>query len=247
MGSLAPLLLLLFGVLSSGTIAQNVTWTWTDHEITTRFSYRLVKKLLNWNEAKEFCALRGGQLAQPDSQAKNENIKANLPSNDPTQTWFGARKVNNQWQYTDGSTLLFTNWNQGSPSGDGSCTTYLGRARPWNDAPCGNKYHFICENSKDSRSQNGSRRWRRSVWSGHGNRHRFCPRCFRNTSRGCKMISSCRKKQIQRLRQKTTSTTPAPAPEIGSLSAGRSDSSSRKCGRCYRNTRRGCLWISGCY
>ena len=69
--------------------------------------------LLNWNEAKEFCAARGAQLAQPDSQAKNENIKANLPSNDPTQTWFGARIVNNQWQYTDGSTLLFTNWNPG--------------------------------------------------------------------------------------------------------------------------------------
>ena len=69
--------------------------------------------LLNWNEAKEFCAARGAQLAQPDSQAKNDNIKANLPSNDPTQTWFGARIVNNQWQYTDGSTLLFTNWNPG--------------------------------------------------------------------------------------------------------------------------------------
>jgi len=174
---------------------QDVTWNTYDlpgyGEIV--FSYTLVKKLLNWNEAKEFCAARGAILAEPDSHAKNEDIKANLPSNDSTQTWFGARKVNNRWQYTTdlismhyGYTLSFTNWNPGSPSGDGSCTTYLGRAMPWNDAPCGNKYYFICEKSTDSESMAYGAR----PTVGRG----YCPRCYSNTDRrGCLKVRNCRR------------------------------------------------------
>ena len=93
-------------------IFQEVTWTWTDPETKRVFDYTLVKKDVSWNEAQEFCTARGTRLAQPDSQMKSDNIRANIPTNSP-QSWFGARKVINQWQYTDGSTLTFTDWSQG--------------------------------------------------------------------------------------------------------------------------------------
>ena len=76
----------------------------------------MVEQRLTWSEAKGYCEARGGRLAQPDSQEKNENIKAIL-QNIREQCWFGLRKeANNQWQYTDGSAMGFTDWGSGRAS-----------------------------------------------------------------------------------------------------------------------------------
>ena len=76
----------------------------------------MVEQRLTWSEAKGYCEARGGRLAQPDSQEKNENIKAKL-QNIREQCWFGLRKeAENQWQYTDGSATGFTLWGSGRSS-----------------------------------------------------------------------------------------------------------------------------------
>ena len=67
---------------------------------------------MSWDDAEDICASKGAKLAQPETQAKNENIKTNL-GNIKIQTRFGARKVANQWQYTDGSALAYYNWGPG--------------------------------------------------------------------------------------------------------------------------------------
>ena len=78
--------------------------------------YTVVEQRLPWSEAKTHCEARGGRLAQPDSLEKNENIKAKL-QNIQEQCWFGLRKVaDNQWQYTDGSAIGFTDWGSGRGS-----------------------------------------------------------------------------------------------------------------------------------
>ena len=97
----------------NNVIFQEVTWTWTDPETKRGFEFTLVGKALSWDDAENICASKGTKLAQPDSQAKNENIKTKL-RNFRMQIWFGARKVaNNQWQYTDGSALAYYNWGPG--------------------------------------------------------------------------------------------------------------------------------------
>ena len=77
----------------------------------------MVEQRLTWSEAKAYCEARGDKLAEPDSQEKNEKIKAELNIEVDTwmQFWFGLRKVanSNQWQYTDGSALGFSNWGSG--------------------------------------------------------------------------------------------------------------------------------------
>ena len=78
--------------------------------------YTVVEQRLTWSEAKAYCEARGDKLAVPHSQEKNEKIKAELYIDRQTymQFWFGLRKVaNNQWQYTDGSVLGFSNWGSG--------------------------------------------------------------------------------------------------------------------------------------
>ena len=73
----------------------------------------MVELRVTWSEAKTYCEARGARLAQPDNQEKNEIIKAKL-LNLQEQCWFGLRKVaENQWQYTDGSALGFSDWGLG--------------------------------------------------------------------------------------------------------------------------------------
>ena len=77
-------------------------------------NYTVVEQKLTWSEAKTYCEAKGGRLAQPDSEEKNENIRSKIRSIQFSHFWFGARKVsNNQWQYTNGSTLIFSDWAPG--------------------------------------------------------------------------------------------------------------------------------------
>ena len=79
-------------------------------------TYTLVEKKVTWSVAKRYCRRKGkrkGRLAQPTNQEQNEKIKAKL-LNLQDQCWFGLRKVaKNQWQYTDGSALGFSDWGSG--------------------------------------------------------------------------------------------------------------------------------------
>ena len=77
-------------------------------------NYTVVEQKLTWSEAKTYCEAKGGRLAQPDSEEKNENIRSKVGSIQFSHFWFGARKVsNNQWRYTNGSTLIFSDWARG--------------------------------------------------------------------------------------------------------------------------------------
>ena len=93
---------------------KEISWTWTNPNTKRKFEFMLVQEEVNWFQAKDACAGRGGRLAQPDSQEKNENIRSKISSIQFSHFWFGARKVsNNQWQYTNGSTLIFSDWASG--------------------------------------------------------------------------------------------------------------------------------------
>ena len=72
----------------------------------------MVKTAVTWTEAKTRCANMGARLAQPVNEEENEHIKSELLDID-FQVWFGLEKVNNVWQYTDGSVPGFTDWGPG--------------------------------------------------------------------------------------------------------------------------------------
>ena len=73
----------------------------------------------SWPEARDTCIARGGRLAQPDDQGKNQFLieklrtKADFTSEG---AWLGASRNPqdiNQWLYTDGSEVAFTSWSKG--------------------------------------------------------------------------------------------------------------------------------------
>jgi len=126
-------------------------------EFQAPLTYTVVTQKLPWSEAKAYCEARGGSLAKPDSQEKNDQIIAKL-QDIQEQYWFGLRKMaNGQWQYTDGSAMVFTDWGSdpSQPSGDGDCVDYMTYANypwVWNDASCNTPYYFICESPKVPRT-----------------------------------------------------------------------------------------------
>ena len=81
----------------------------------TTLTYTVVEQSFTWSEAKTYCELRGGRLAQPVSQEEHDRINEKMPNfNEFRQYWFGLRKeANNQWKYTDGSAMGFTAWYPG--------------------------------------------------------------------------------------------------------------------------------------
>ena len=78
---------------------------------------------LNWFDAKDVCVARGAQLVQPNSELKELSIREKFRSiNQTIDVWLGATQHPNgdpneapgdQYLYTDGTTVGFTNWGPG--------------------------------------------------------------------------------------------------------------------------------------
>ena len=83
------------------------------------------------------------------------NIIGNNYANTQNAQWIGAKKVRNQWTWTDEtpgpeptSDLIYTNWMSGQPSGDGVCVHMWTDSGIWNDYLCSNPVAllpFTCE------------------------------------------------------------------------------------------------------
>ncbi|KAI8505850.1 hypothetical protein Bbelb_162030 [Branchiostoma belcheri] len=103
--------------------------------------YKLMHGKVSWFEAEEQCKRLG------------------------TRVWIGLRKVR-RWQWSDGSRVIYRNWNPGEPNssilpkkGSGKCATlYMKDARrpriaigprnkkgKWNNFVCNMKYPFLCK------------------------------------------------------------------------------------------------------
>ena len=104
-------------------IFQGVTWTWTNPETKRNHDFTLFEKELNWFDAKAFCAARGAKLVQPNSELKDLSIREKFKSISQTRdVWLGATQHPNgdpnetpgdQYLYTDGTTVGFTNFRPG--------------------------------------------------------------------------------------------------------------------------------------
>ena len=81
----------------------------------------MLKYPTTWFLAQKACTARGARLAQPDNSLKNDFIAEKLKSVGQTTCWFGAskhpdgnpNKTADQFTYTDGSLVNFTNWDKG--------------------------------------------------------------------------------------------------------------------------------------
>lgn len=114
--------------------------------------YLISSRALNWNAAKSACEALGSKLAMVKSQAELQAISPKLRQH----VWIGLHrdpKDTSRWLWVDGTRPTYTNWNAGEPNGRNheKCgemysVRYQGR---WNDAPCSNGYHFVCETNSE--------------------------------------------------------------------------------------------------
>ena len=93
-----------------------LTWSWKDPDTNRQFNFTLVKDKLNWTDSRDSCSAMGARLAQPDSKPKNTEIVRGILDLGGWEPFFGASKDPNglnQWQFTDGSAVNFTDWRPG--------------------------------------------------------------------------------------------------------------------------------------
>ena len=111
----------------------------------------------NWVEAENYCESLGGHLAVITSDAENRFVYDLMKKSTQSGAYFGLIKRNDGWQWINGESLYYTNWNIGEPSGDGPCGNFWPShsAYHWNDYPARGITSFICEwDSYDDRSDN---------------------------------------------------------------------------------------------
>lgn len=96
--------------------------------------YKAYFEKLNWHTARDKCARLGGMLVVITDNESNGFVKS-LAKGEPI--WLGAtdEKVNGQWVWVDGSTMLFKAWAKGEPNNHGGTEHYVKMVADgtWND------------------------------------------------------------------------------------------------------------------
>ncbi|XP_066292800.1 apolipoprotein(a)-like [Branchiostoma lanceolatum] len=110
-----------------------------------------------WSGANATCGFDGGFLAAPKTQNLNDEILNLLQDNDDGHYWIGLVKSDDdRWQWADGTAPVFTAWAPDEPNNYGGregCGQVRTEGSEWNDVPCGNKYHFVCQTGKGAKSK----------------------------------------------------------------------------------------------
>lgn len=127
---------------------------WNDHY------YLYMDASLNWKEAKEDCKKRGGHLVTITSQEENDFLFNNLVKyhNKDVMIGLSDEKVENNWEWVNGETFEYSNWQSGEPNNENNEDFVLMRSDngKWNDGHLEReKWNYICEwDSLDKENDN---------------------------------------------------------------------------------------------
>ncbi|XP_022088512.1 macrophage mannose receptor 1-like [Acanthaster planci] len=80
---------------------------------------------LPYREARDDCVDRGGNLASVSSQDVQIFLTALMDQLSSTHCWMGLNRLVDDFHWTDGSRLNFTNWAPGNPALQGGCVHML--------------------------------------------------------------------------------------------------------------------------
>ncbi|XP_066281384.1 snaclec coagulation factor IX/factor X-binding protein subunit B-like [Branchiostoma lanceolatum] len=129
--------------------------------------YKLMKGKVIWSVANSQCKRHGANLASITSHGENDFVTKlifNAPVGDQPVVWFGLNWGDGQWEWTDRSRLVYTNWAPHEPNSKAllslwpacaaiSSTTghqwmpfgaFRNRGE-WTDQRCAGYYPYICK------------------------------------------------------------------------------------------------------
>ena len=107
----------------------------------------------DWFGSQANCSQYNAHLVSISSERENSFLIREIVRNTHhSHFWIGLKRTPfdySVWAWTDGSPMTFSDWIPGQPddygAGEGCAEFYNER---WNDLPCRNSLHFICEKSK---------------------------------------------------------------------------------------------------
>lgn len=109
-----------------------------------------------WSAAKADCEAMGGRLAVPMDSAGNSAIRG---TNGGSNLWIGVSQQSGQsnpgagWIDVENKSVAYSAWRSGEPNdyptageqGQEDCGMLYANDGTWNDDPCGNSRHYVCE------------------------------------------------------------------------------------------------------
>ena len=89
---------------------------------TTQLSghiYKVYDIGMTWDDARQYCATRGGHLATITSPDEQEQVELLLSAQGMKSYWLGGRKIDGAWTWITGEPFEYSNWEEGQPDGVG--------------------------------------------------------------------------------------------------------------------------------
>jgi len=116
--------------------------------------YKVFSESKNWNSAENACIDNSAHLASIHSDEEVDFL-SNILNVQSRYFWIGLEWKENVYQWSDGSSFDFNNWNSGEPNGAGSenCAHVYhipdhGAHDKWNDARCVIDMPYICKKAR---------------------------------------------------------------------------------------------------
>ncbi|XP_054652937.1 galactose-specific lectin nattectin-like [Dunckerocampus dactyliophorus] len=109
-----------------------------------------VDKEFNFNLAEIFCNTFGGNLVSIHSRLENEVVRHLILAEAGSfqRSWIGFQDMDQEgvFEWTDGSTVDFTDWANNRPRTNSNlnCAEINFRGDSWNDMRCGAERPFVC-------------------------------------------------------------------------------------------------------
>ncbi|XP_076027222.1 uncharacterized protein LOC143016667 [Genypterus blacodes] len=115
--------------------------------------YYISKSQKNWTESRQECLLSGANLVIINSRGEQAFLK-DLQD----RFWIGLSDLDNegQWRWVDGTGLTDGIWAPEEPNdehGGEDCVELLRGINAWNDAPCSDIKHSVCEKLGENSSE----------------------------------------------------------------------------------------------
>ena len=114
------------------TEEENVTYTRGGPK------YNFFKDEKTWNDAENICEIEGRHLASVHSDEEDDEIKYG-------DIWLGGKdEEDGGWKWSDGTELLYQNWDAKHPNKDEGCLLMWNGK--WRSINCDQKKPFFCVN-----------------------------------------------------------------------------------------------------